>query len=130
MDQLWNGYPVWLWVIAFSFLALGAVQGLVNAFRFLLAVPGIASVFRFGGPLQHDRSIQALCTQRGMLRVEDVGSAFLPQMLTLGQPACRRTYATPDWSLLFSEVSDLTKPMFSSNVLSWLMFTVPGLNIH
>jgi Protein of unknown function (DUF3137) len=129
MDQLWNGYPVWLWVIAFSFLGLGAVQALVNAFRFLLAVPSIASVFRFGGPLQHERAIQALCTQRGMLRVGDVGSAFLPQMLMLGRPECRNTYATPDWSLWFSEVSDLSKPMFSSNVFAVLMFTVTGLNI-
>src|SRR5690242_990715 len=116
MDQLWHGFPVWLWVIACSFLALGAVQGLVNAFRFLRAVPGIAAAFRFGGPLQHYRAIEALCTQRGMVRVEDVGSAFMPQMLTLERAECRNTYATPDWSLWFSEVSDLSKPMFSYNV--------------
>jgi len=128
MDQFWYGYPVWLWVIAFSFLALGAVQGLVNAFRFLLAVPGIASMLRFGGPLQHDRAIQAICTQRGMVRVEDIG-AFVPHMLMLERPACRNTYAAPDWSVWFSEVSDVGKSSFSPNVFAVLMFAAAGLNI-
>jgi len=107
---------VWAWLIAFAFLALGALQAVVSAFR-------------SRGRRRRDQAIQALCTQRDMSRVDDAGSPFLPQMLALARPLCRNTFATSDWSLWFSDVSDRSGSSFSSSSFAVLMFSAPGLNI-
>ena len=120
MDQLWNGYPIWIWVIAFAFLAAGAVQWVVR-------------LFRSGSQRRHDQAIAALCGQRGMLGVSDDRRPMLPQMLAVDAPAYRNTFATSDWSYWFSEVRDgrsgsalITN---SPGPFAVLMFAISGLNL-
>lgn len=120
MDQPWNGYPIWIWLIAFAFLAAGVVQWVVN-------------LLRSGSRRQHDQAIAALCEQRGMSGVSDARRPMLPQMLAVDAPVCRNTFATPDWSLWFSEVRDgrsgsalITN---SPGPFAVLMFAVPGVDL-
>jgi hypothetical protein len=112
MGHIFDGYPAWEWAIAFAFLGIGAVRA-------------IYPIVRSGSRRKRDQAIAALCTQRGMSRVEDVRSPFLPQMLRLVEPVCHNTFATPDWSLWFSEVGDHK----GASVFAVLMFGVPELNL-
>ncbi|HYL08903.1 MAG TPA: DUF3137 domain-containing protein [Candidatus Udaeobacter sp.] len=61
--------------------------------------------------------------------MDDAASPFLPQMLPLARPACSNTFASSDWSLWFSDVSDRGGSSFSSSSFAVLMFSAPGLNI-
>jgi hypothetical protein len=120
VDQLLNGYPIWEWAIAYAFLAAGVLQGVV-------------ALLRSGGRRRHDQAIATLCRQRGMLGVGDARTPILPQMIAVDAPACRNTFAAPDWSIWFSEVSDrrggsalITN---SPGPFAVLMFAIPGLNL-
>jgi hypothetical protein len=110
--NVFGGYPAWEWAIAFAFLGMGVVR----------AVYSIASS---GGHRKRDQAITDVCTQRGMWRVDDVRSPFLPQMLPLTGHACRNTFAAPDWSLWFSEVTDST----GRDVFDVLIFGIQQLNL-
>jgi len=112
MGPFIGGYPAWEWAIAFAILGAGAVRA-------------IYSLARSGSRRKRELAIAALCTQHGMGRVEDVRSPFLPQMLPIREPVCHNTFATPDWSLWFSEISDRK----GSSAFAVLMFAVPELNV-
>jgi hypothetical protein len=112
MADALDGYPAWEWAIAFAFLGVGATRA-------------VYYIARFRSRRTRDLEITALCTQRGMWPVEDVRSLLLPQMLPLLKPVCHSTFATPDWSLWFSEVGD---PM-GRTVFAVLMFGVKELNL-
>lgn len=111
MGHIFDGYPWWEWAIAFTFLGGGAARAIYSALR-------------SGGRRTRDQAIAALCSQRGMWPVGDARSPFLPQMLPLVEPRCHNTFATPDWSLWFSEVGDKGPSVFAV-----LMFSVPELNL-
>lgn len=112
MTQIIGGYPVWAWAIGFGSLAFGVVR----------AVYGVA---RERGGRAHAQAIAALCNQRGMERVDDVRSPFLPQMLPISGPVCTNTFATHDMSLWFSEVGDRR----GTGTFDVLMFGVQELNL-
>jgi hypothetical protein len=112
MGPFFGGYPWWEWAIAFAFLGAGAAQAVYR-------------IARSGSRRKRDLAIAALCAQHGMGRVEDVRSPFLPRMLPLSEPVCHSTFATPDWSLWFSEVTDRK----GSSSFSVLMFGLPELNL-
>jgi hypothetical protein len=71
------------------------------------------------------QAISGLCIARGMVRVSDVRSPFLPQMLPLAGPICTNTFATPDWSLWFYEVGDRKAP----GAYAVVVFGVSGLRV-
>jgi hypothetical protein len=108
MGPFFGGYPWWEWAIAFAFLGGGAIQAIYNIAR-----------------RKRDQAITAMCTQRGMWRVDDVQSPFLPQMLPLSGAVCRNTFATPDWSLWFSEVGS----RFGPSAFAVLIFGIQELNL-
>ena len=112
MGPFIGGYPAWEWAIAFAVLGAGAVRALY-------------ALARSGSRRNRGLAIAALCTQHAMGRVEDVRSPFLPRMLPISEPVCHNTFATPDWSLWFSEISDRKGP----SVFAVLMFAVPELNL-
>ncbi len=112
MAHIFDGYPAWEWAIAFAFLGAGAIQAIYN-------------LARSGSRRKRDQAIAAVCTQRGMWRVDDVRSPFLPQMLPISGAVCHNTFATPDWSLWFSEVRDRK----GSSAFAVLIFGVQELNL-
>ena len=112
MGHIFDGYPWWEWAIAFAFLGGGAVRA-------------IFYVARSGRRRARDQAITAICTQRGMERVDDVRSPFLPQMLAMSGAVCRNTFATHDWSLWFSEVGDRNGP----SAFAVLIFGIQALNL-
>jgi hypothetical protein len=112
MGQILDGYPAWEWAIALTFLGVGAVRA-----GYYIA--------RSGSRRKRDQAITALCSQRGMWPVDDVRSPFLPQMLPIAGPTCHNTFATPDWSLWFSEVGQRD----GSATYAVLLFGVQELNL-
>ena len=112
MGDISGGYPAWEWAIALTFLGAGVVRA-------------IYYIAHSGSRRARDQAITALCTQRGMWRVDDVRSPFLPQMLPLAAPVCHNTFATPDLSLWFSEVGDRSGP----SLFSVLIFGIQQLNL-
>jgi len=112
MAHIFDGYPAWEWAIAFAFLGAGAIQAIYN-------------LARSGSRRKRDQAITAVCTQRGMWRVDDVRSPFLPQTLPISGAVCHNTFATPDWSLWFSEVRDRK----GSSAFAVLIFGVQELNL-
>jgi len=100
MGSIFGGYPAWEWAIALTFLGIGVIRA-------------VYYVAHSGSRRARDQTITAVCTQRGMWRVDDVSSPFLPQMLPISGPVCHNTFATPDWSLWFSEVGIDAGPALS-----------------
>ena len=112
MGPFIGGYPWWEWAIAFAFLGGGVIQAIYN-------------FARSGSRRKREQAITDICTQRGMWRVDDVRSPFLPQMLPVSGPVCHNTFATPDWSLWFSEVGPRNGP----GAFAVLIFGIQELNL-
>jgi len=112
MGPIFGGYPAWEWAIALAFLGVGVVRA-------------VYYVARSGSRRARDQAITAVCTQRGMERVDDVRSPFLPQMLPISGAVCRNTFATHDWSLWFSEVGARNGP----SAFAVLIFGIQVLNL-
>lgn len=116
MTDLWSAYG-WIPIVVLLVIAW-TIQAVVNITRRRAVNHRLVAISEF-------------CGRRGMSRVDDNATMFVPEMLgMLGAVYCN-SFATPDWTLWFSEIRDNQNRDAKDRGIKFgvLLFTVDGLNI-
>lgn len=116
MVGLWDKYA-WALILA-GLIAVWTIQAVVNIRRRRAVNHRLVAISEF-------------CGRRGMSRVDDNATMFVPEMLGMLGAVYSNSFATPDRTLWFSEIRDRQNrnAQERGNRYGVLLFTADGLNI-
>lgn len=116
MVGLWDKYG-WALIVA-GLIAAWTIQAVVNVRRRRAVNHRLVAISEF-------------CGRRGMSQVDDNATMFVPEMIGMPSAVYSNSFATPDWTLWFSEIRDRQdrNAQERANGYGVLLFTADGMNI-